>query len=99
MPVFKGSRYAGVKAIGVTENGITKTFLGRRKKITLEDIDNDFFVHTVQAGDNIDAIAYAFGGKARLWWIIADLNNLEFPVTLEIGKDLIIPNPEFFRKF
>ena len=32
-----------------------------------------------------------FGGAERLWWLIADINNIEKPWDIVPGMELIIP--------
>ena len=48
-------------------------------------------VHEVIEGDRLDTIAYKFLGDSKLWYIIADTNDIINPFELEIGQVLIIP--------
>jgi len=87
MTVFRGSRYEGVEFTAIRgANGLVKKFLHNRKPVTVEDVGEDFFVRTIQREDQFDDIAFEFGGKSRLWWVIADVNEEFFPFDPKIGK-------------
>jgi len=46
----------------------------------------------------LDTIAYNYYGDPMLWWVIADRNNMMFPVDeMVIGKELIIPSIQAIR--
>ncbi len=49
-------------------------------------------VWRVTAGDRIDTIAYAVYGDASRWRAIADYNDIDDPLTLRAGQQLIIPS-------
>lgn len=49
-------------------------------------------VWRVTAGDRIDTIAYAVYGDASRWRAIADYNDIDDPLTLRAGRQLIIPS-------
>jgi len=103
MPIFTGSRYAiGGEAIGVEDaDGRLRRFIFTRRKLERSELTEDeFSVYTIKAGDRLDALANKFGGNARQWWIIADINDLvDFPQDLTEGQQLIIPTEEVFRRF
>ena len=67
--------------------------LGSRRPIATPLRHDDRF-HTVIAGDRIDLLAWRYLGDARLWWIIADYNDLFFPLELEPGAVLRVPSME-----
>ncbi len=67
--------------------------LGTRHRIDTTPRFDDRF-HTVAAGERIDLIAHRYLGNAHLWWIIADYNDLFFPLELETGTVLRIPSVE-----
>ncbi|MEW6556034.1 MAG: LysM domain-containing protein [Elusimicrobiota bacterium] len=97
--IFPGSRYKGVpySAIKLKDEKIV-TVLHQRQFVKREDIGENFIIYEVQEGDELDLLAYKFGGKARLWWLIADINELDYPWTLKRGQKLIIPSIEEFAK-
>lgn len=47
--------------------------------------------HVVQAGDSLWSIAAARLGHGTRWREIADLNRIENPCRLEIGRELELP--------
>ena len=88
--IGKRSRY--VTCILIRDAAGIET-LGTRQRIDTTPRPDDRF-HTVLDGDRIDVIAHRYLGDARLWWIVADYNDLFFPLELEIGAVLRIPSME-----
>jgi len=68
-------------------------FIGVRERINTSKQPDDIF-HTVVEGDRIDTIAYRYFGRAELWWIICDYNDIFFPLELEVGTVLRIPSSD-----
>ncbi len=68
-------------------------FLGTRPRIDTSPQPDDVF-HTVVDGDRIDLIAYRYLGRADLWWVICDYNDIFFPLELEAGTVLRVPSAE-----
>lgn len=96
MPVFQGSRYEDVPFSGITGRDlVTRKWLHPRDPITTEDVDQDWSLHTVAAGDVLDDLAYSYTNnnprRSIDWWKIADVNNIMWPLDLEPGTDLMIP--------
>jgi len=101
MAIFIGSRYAQEgRMLGLEdENGRVRRFVYTRRKFTREDLNDRFNIHTVQEGDRLDELANRFGGNARKWWLIADVNDLtDFPDDLIPGQQLIMPLTEVFNE-
>jgi hypothetical protein len=48
-------------------------------------------VHTVQAGERLDWIAFKAYGDSTYWRLIADANDLVYPQRLQEGYQLVIP--------
>ena len=65
-------------------------FWQHRTKITPVYRSDDRF-HTVTATDRIDNLAYEYLSDAKLWWVIADYNDLFFCQDLTSGVILRIP--------
>ena len=65
-------------------------FIGTRQRIDATPRPDDVF-HTVVEGDRIDLIAYRYLGRAELWWVICDYNEIFFPLELPLGQVLRIP--------
>lgn len=68
-------------------------FIGTRQPIDTMPRPDDVF-HTVVEGDRIDLIAYRYLGRAELWWVICDYNDIFFPLELLIRQVLRIPSSE-----
>lgn len=68
-------------------------FLGTRSRIDASPQLDDVF-YTVVEGDRIDLIAYRYLGRADLWWVICDYNDVFFPLEIEPGVTLRIPSVE-----
>ncbi len=68
-------------------------FIGARQRIDTTPRPDDVF-HTVVGGDRIDLLAYRYLGRADLWWVICDYNDVFFPLELEVGAVLRIPSRE-----
>ena len=66
-------------------------FLGNRPQIDATPRDDDR-THIVVEGDRLDLLAHRYLGDARLWWVIADVNDLFWPLDLEVGTTLRIPS-------
>ena len=69
-----------------------------RKRLNYVGTVKDIY-HRVVYGDTLDAIAYKYYGTvtidaSKLWWIIADANNILNPldITKYVGKDIVVPN-------
>ena len=76
-----------------------------RDKLEFEGDEEDSY-HEVTGGDRLDLIAYnAYKNipnvvsPSKLWWVIADANNIHNPFDLSayIGKELLVPNYEKFK--
>ncbi len=68
-------------------------FYGTRQPLKLREDVSDLF-HVVSDSDRIDLIAYRYYGDVRLWWIIAELNNILNPLEILPGTILRIPTYE-----
>lgn len=65
-------------------------FFGTRQPLNLREDASDLF-YTVSDCDRIDLIAYKYYGDVRLWWVIAEFNNIINPLELYAGTVLRIP--------
>lgn len=68
-------------------------FIGTRQQIDTLPHPDDVF-HTVVEGDRIDLIAYRYLGRAELWWVICDYNDIFFPLEFVVGMVLRVPSME-----
>ena len=69
----------------------TEIFLGNRPQIDTSPRADDR-THRVIEGDRLDLLAHRLLGDARLWWIIADYNDIFWPLDIEPGTALRIPS-------
>lgn len=51
-------------------------------------------LHQVSAGDRIDRISYRYYRTVRLWWALAEFNNISKPWDLEPGTWMRVPSLE-----
>lgn len=61
-----------------------------RNKLEYSPKVDDEYLVTIE-GDTLDAIAFRKYGDSKLWWVIADVNNIENPLIIEPGTSLLIP--------
>lgn len=99
MPVYVGSRYSGCKFTGILgKDGKARKFLHPREPMTPLDVKEPFLAHDFQFGEVIDALAHSAARKPRLWWMVADVNEMLFPLDVEAGASLIIPVRELMGR-
>ena len=96
MPVYKDSRYAEVEYTSILgRDKVTRKYLHLRDPKVLEEVDQDWSMHISSYGDELDLLAYFYtgdnAGKSKYWWIIADINNVLWPLDIEPGTNLVIP--------
>ena len=96
MPVFEGSRYEGVQYTAITgKDLVTRKYLHLRIPKTFEEVEQDWILHEVQEGETLDFLMYKYGGESAKntikWWLLADVNNVMWPLDLPAGTQLAIP--------
>jgi len=97
--IFRGSRYEGANSVVLQEDGRDKTFVYYRRSFTRASVDPaNLFQHRIQVGETLFKLAWVYGGNARKWHVIAELNELIiFPLDiLQSGTTLLIPTREVF---
>lgn len=96
MPVYVGSRYeTASRQTVIDDNGISRDFVFGGHSITLDDLGLKTRVVNAAQGDFIDEYAYAESLKTRNWWVIAQVNNLDYPLPPLDDQDTvaqIVPN-------
>ena len=64
----------------------------------LDPSDGDLDI-IVESRTRLDKLAYTYYGDVALWWVIAERNNLEIPISeLYPGMSLVIPDPKYIRE-
>lgn len=93
--IFRGSRYENCQFTGILgKDGKVRKFLHAREPLKAEDMVEPIIVHAFQRGEVIDELAWRAVQKSRLWWVIADVSNVLFPLEIESGTDMIVPMSE-----
>lgn len=93
MAVRPGSRYAGVAFTGVKGlDGITRKYLHDRHVYTVRDVGDRFIEHVVAGEETLDALAERYYQNQELWWFLADVNEVQFPLDVGPGAKLKIPH-------
>ena len=99
MPVFKGSRYEGVKFTGILgKDGKVRKYLHPREPLKLSEMTQPVLIHEFQQGEVIDELAARAAGKPRLWWLIADVSDILFPLEIEPGTEIVIPKQDLLER-
>lgn len=98
MAVYKNSRYRGVKYTSVKfQDGSRKVFLHSRTPVTADDILTPITVFNIREQDTLDMLAKRRGSDEKKWWILADINEVLFPLELE-DNELYVPHRTEFSK-
>jgi len=99
MPVFKGSRYEGVKFTGILgQDGKVRKYLHPREPLSPDQVKEPLIVHEFQQGEVIDELAFRAAGKPRLWWVIADISDVLFPLDIAPGTEIIVPKQDLIER-
>lgn len=48
--------------------------------------------YTIKQFDTLSILSGKFYGNSKYWWILMDVNDIEWPFELEIGKTILIPD-------
>lgn len=100
MSVYTFSRYrTGTKlALDMTRNGQRQNipFIYTRRELSKDS--EVALIHQVQEGETLDQLAFKYGHDSKLWWVIAEMNNMiGFPLFLARGTQIKIPTSTVFR--
>ena len=87
--ISKRSRYAGCNLV---REG-TEAYLSTRPPLEIAPQPDDRF-HEVVVGERLDQLAYRYLGDAKLWWVIAEANDIAWALEIEPGTVLRIPSVE-----
>jgi len=76
-------------------SGASGEYFGTRPPVEIPESPNDRFHRVTEAEvRRIDLISYRYYGDVRLWWIIAEANNITDPTYLTPGRILRIPSKD-----
>ena len=51
-------------------------------------------LHVFVEGETLTMLSYRYYGEPIFWYLIADTNNIENPLFIKPGTQLVIPNKE-----
>lgn len=90
---FKGSRYAGVGQLEITD---PQGRVMRYKKLRFIPETPGQRTHTVSQGERLDLLAHQYLGDPERFWRICDANRAMWPDDLvsRPGSTILIPSPE-----
>lgn len=98
MPVTSLSRYARLSAYNApAANGKVYSTLPLRPQP--ETTIAGSTQHIVKAPETLETLAWRYFGVSELWWRIADINPLIFPLDLPTGASVTIPRGTDFGVF
>lgn len=82
--------YANGKVINISEGRA----LLKREKITYPFKSDRDQNHVIIAGETLSSIAQKYYGDSKLWFVLADINNIYNPLDLQRGFILLIPDKD-----
>jgi nucleoid-associated protein YgaU len=78
------------------EDSVGNTYKIHKIRKTTISPSAGFRLYTTRAGDTFEKLAASEYGDARKWYVIADANpDVFFPMDLEVGIQIVIPNKSF----
>lgn len=88
--ISQTSRYVGTTVINDIVPGFHVWSLWVRPEIVEGSQDT---IHRIRSGENsrLDILALRYYDDPRLWWVIADVNNIEDPLNIPDNTELRIP--------
>jgi hypothetical protein len=93
--IVKNSRYEGSEFTGIRGvDGVVRRYVHARVPLTKEDVSGDVVIHTTETGQEMDELTFRFAKKPLLWWLLADVNDIIFPLEPKPGTELLIPTQE-----
>lgn len=89
MPIKRDSRYITARVYGIQKTPTDHRTLLDGSRVVVEATRS--FTHRIEEGDTLENLAATLLGDATKWWVIADVNGIFDPLTLEVGTLLDIP--------
>lgn len=97
---MKNSRYKDSYIVQMLSNGSSRKHLSTRRNIKIERNPDDI-IHKFCVNEALDLLAYMYYGDEKLWWVIAEHNNIKTPhknLDSYIGSVFVFPNLVRLRK-
>jgi hypothetical protein len=102
MPIFSGSRYATAKITALLmPDGSVRKYVHSRKILSKGELGAQASVSVFTKGIELDALTFQSYSSERLWWVLADVNEIVFPLfdgslvgpnQLQVGNTIIVPS-------
>lgn len=80
--------------IAIPDTSIT---LLKRSRILYNTTSINDRSHRIVYGNTLWKLAFDYYGDSKLWWVIADVNEILNPFVLEVGTDILIPDYEVIK--
>lgn len=91
MPVKPDSRFAALTLFStVAPDGSTRQVIAQRFDVAPGTATQS---HRLVQGEALDLLARRLYGDERLWWKILDANSIRYPLDLEPGDVIDLPDP------
>jgi len=95
VPILRGSRYQGVALTGIKDqDGKERKLINDRRIFSIKDVGEDAIEHTIVGQQQLDNLAEIYYKDDKLWWVIADVNDIFFMLDVVPGQTVIVPNPD-----
>ena len=108
MSIFSGSRYATAKITPLLmPNGSVRKYVHSREVMQKSELGSKSSIVFFTRGMEFDAMAFSAYTSEKLWWVLADVNEVLFPLfdesllgpnQLQVGNNILIPNPSQLSK-
>jgi len=79
-----------------TPEGAVKRFLHLRTPLTADDVGSNFTVRIISKPTQLDNVSFDAAEKERQFWVVAEVNEILFPLDIPEGTSLIVPSRRFF---
>jgi hypothetical protein len=89
MPVDVTSRYRALQSYEVVDEAGRSTALPARLLRSRELLD--VYNHRLTGMETLEYLAWRYFGKSAAWWVVADANELVFPLDHKPGATVKVP--------
>jgi len=90
-------RYDGVDySLIIDKEGVAKKFLHLATSRSADEIE-DFGVYEIENEEELDLVSKKLYGDSNLWYILAEVNEIDFIFDIEAGDKIIFPQSTFLE--
>jgi hypothetical protein len=91
-------RYDGLDySLIVDENGNSKKFLHLRYPTTIDNVE-DYGIYEIEPREELDLVSKKLYGDVELWYVLADINQIDFIFDIEQGDRIMFPQSNFLEQ-